>query len=47
MLGFQLIQQRPLESTIAGYELVNMLRKGQFDNAQGMTVFEQFYALAA
>ena len=45
MLGFK--SKASLESTIAGYELVNMLRKGQFDNAQGMNVFEQFYALAA
>jgi putative transposase len=45
MLGFK--SKASLESTIAGYELINMLRKGQFDNAQGMTVFEQFHALAA
>ena len=45
MLGFK--SKASLESTIAGYELVNMLRKGQFDNAQGMKVFEQFYTLAA
>lgn len=45
MLGFK--SKASLEATIAGYELVNMLRKGQFDNAEGMTVFEQFYALAA
>jgi putative transposase len=45
MLGFK--SEASLVSTIAGYELINMLRKGQFDNAQGMTVFEQFHALAA
>ena len=45
MLGFK--SKKSLESTIAGYELVNMLRKGQFENAANMTVFEQFYAIAA
>lgn len=45
MLGFK--SRASLESTIAGYELINMLKKGQFENAQEMTVFEQFYALAA
>ncbi len=45
MLGFK--SMTSLESTIAGYELIHMLRKGQFEGAEGMTVFEQFYALAA
>jgi hypothetical protein len=34
MLGVK--SKASLASTIAGYALVNMLRKGQFDNAQGM-----------
>lgn len=35
------------QSTIAGIELHHMLKKGQHKNASGMSVFEQFYALAA
>ena len=35
------------ESTIAGYELINMLRKGQHIYAENMAVYDQFYALAA
>ena len=45
MLGFK--SWDSMESTIAGYELVNMLRKGQHINAANMTIYEQFYALAA
>ena len=45
MLGFK--SWDSMESTIAGYELVNMLRKGQHTNAENMAVHEQFYALAA
>ena len=45
MMGFK--SRKSLESTIAGYELIHMLRKGQFEDAGNMTVFEQFYALAA
>ena len=45
MLGFK--SKTSLESTIAGYELIHMLRKGQFEDAGKMTVPEQFYALAA
>jgi len=45
MIGFK--SRKSLESTIAGYELVHMLRKGQYENAGNMSVFEQFYALAA
>ena len=45
MLGFK--SKTSLESTIAGYELIHMLRKGQFEDAGKMTVSEQFYALAA
>ena len=35
-----------MESTIAGYELVNMIRKGQHINAGSMTAWDQFYAIA-
>jgi len=45
MMGFK--SWLSAESTIAGYELVNMLRKGQHLNAENMTVYDQFYALAA
>ena len=45
MLGFK--SWGSMESTISGYELINMLRKGQHINADDMTVYEQFYALAA
>ena len=41
MLGFKSIASA--ESTIAGYELINMLRKGQHVDAENMTIFEQFY----
>ena len=36
-----------MESTIAGYELINMIKKGQHINAGKMTVWDQFYAIAA
>ncbi|MFT4694640.1 MAG: putative transposase [Francisella sp.] len=36
-----------MESTIAGYELVNMIKNGQHINAGSMTVWDQFYAIAA
>ena len=36
-----------MESTIAGYELVNMIRKGQHINAGSMSVWDQFYTIAA
>ena len=45
MMGFK--SWWSAESTIAGYELVNMLRKGQHIHAENMTVYDQFYALAA
>ena len=34
-------------STIAEYELVKMLRKGQHLYTENMAVYDQFYALAA
>ena len=45
MMGFK--SWPSAESTIAGYELVNMLRKGQHIHAENMTVYDQFYSLAA
>ena len=45
MLGFK--SMRSAESTIAGYELINMLKKKQYKDAGNQTVFEQFYSLAA
>ena len=45
MLGFKAWDS--MESTIAGYELVNMIKKGQHINAGSMTVWDQFYAIAA
>ena len=45
MLGFKFWDS--MESTIAGYELVNMIRKEQHINAESMTIWDQFYALAA
>ena len=44
MMGFK--SWDSMESTIAGYELVNMIKKGQHINAVNMTVWDQFYALA-
>ncbi len=44
MLGFK--SWDSMESTIAGYELVNMIRKGQHINAGSMTAWDQFYAIA-
>ena len=45
MLGFK--SWESMESTIAGYELVNMIKKGQHINAGNMTVLDQFYDIAA
>ena len=45
MLGFK--SWDAMESTIAGYELNNMIRKGQHINADSMTVWDQFHAIAA
>ena len=45
MMGFK--SWSSAESTIAGYELVNMLRKGQHIHAESMTGYDQFYSLAA
>jgi putative transposase len=47
MLGFKSFDAA--QSTIVGIELVHMLRKGQLEEGveQGLSVAEQFYALAA
>ncbi len=45
MLGFKAWDS--MESTIAGYELVNMIKKGQHISASKMTIGDQFYAIAA
>ena len=45
MLGFKAWDS--MESTIAGYELVNMIKKGQHISASKMTIWDQFYAIAA
>jgi putative transposase len=48
MLGFKSFDAA--QSTLAGVELMHMLKKGQLaveDGAKGLTPAEQFYALAA
>jgi putative transposase len=47
MLGFKSFDAAP--STIAGIELMHMLRKGQLESGRevGLTAAEQFYSLAA
>ena len=45
MLGFK--SWDSMVSTIAGYKLVNMIKKCQHINAGKMTVWDQFYAIAA
>ncbi|APC97126.1 IS6 family transposase [Francisella frigiditurris] len=45
ILGFKVWDS--MESTIADYEMVNMIKKGQHINAGTMTVWDQFYAIAA
>ena len=45
MLGFK--SWDSIESTIARYELVNMIKKGQHISAGKMAVWDQFYAIAA
>ena len=45
MMGFKAFYSA--ESTIAGIELHRMLKKGQHRDAENLTVFEQFYGLAA
>jgi len=45
MMGFKSFEAA--EATIGGIELHRMLRKSQHKDAGSMTVFQQFYALAA
>ncbi len=45
MMGFKSFDAA--QATLAGIELHHMLKKGQHKNAGNMTVFDQFYALAA
>jgi putative transposase len=48
MLGFKSV--KTAQSTLAGVELMHMLKKGQLaveEGAKGLTPAEQFYALAA
>ena len=44
MLGFKSFESA--QSTLAGYELINMLRKGQHEHCANQTIFEQFNSLA-
>ena len=45
MLGFKTFHSA--EATLSGIELHRMLRKGQHQQSANMTLFEQFYSLAA
>ena len=45
MLGFKSFDAA--EATIAGIELHRMLKKGQMKNAENLSVWKQFYMLAA
>jgi len=45
MMGFKAFHSA--QATLAGIELHRMLRKSQHQQANSMTIFEQFYALAA
>ncbi len=45
MRGFKAFHS--VEATLSGIELHHMLRKNQHTNSYELTVFEQFYALAA
>lgn len=45
MMGFKSIHSA--QATLSGIELHHMLRKNQHQQSENMTVFEQFYALAA
>ena len=44
MLGFKSFESA--QSTLAGYELINMLKKGQHKHCANQTIFEQFNSLA-
>lgn len=45
MKGFQAFHSA--SATLSGIELHHMLRKGQHKQSENMTIFEQFYGLAA
>jgi len=47
MLGFKAFDA--VQNTLTGIELMHMLRKGQMegDEVEGLSVVEQFYALAS
>jgi putative transposase len=45
MMGFKSFASA--KATIAGIELHHMLKKGQHKNAANLSVFKQFYTLAA
>ena len=44
MMGFK--SWDSMKSTIAGYELINMIKKGQHINAESMSIWDQFYSIA-
>lgn len=45
MMGFKAFHSA--NATIAGIELHHMLRKGQHQNSDDLSIFEQFHGLAA
>ena len=45
MMGFKAFHSA--QATLSGIELHHMLRKNQHQQSENMTIFEQFYALAA
>jgi hypothetical protein len=45
MFGFK--SWNSMKSTVAGYELVNIIKKGQHINSGKITVWDQFYVIAA
>ena len=45
MMGFKAFHSA--QATLSGIELHHMLRKNQHQQSESMTIFEQFYALAA
>ena len=45
MMGFKAFHS--VQATLSGIELHHMLRKNQHHQSDSMTIFEQFYGLAA
>jgi len=35
------------KATLAGVELLSMIKNGKLDNSEGISVWDEFYALAA